>query len=185
MLNEFDKTMSDLTEEMIKTLPHTDSEKEGKRERAKAAAYFLCKNGFRHVRIEPDGMLILDREEGPLFAAKITRPLSRDEPFDEKLVKEFTKAADKRDIPRENQILILAEGEGARGNKPPLLQNTINPDFTLSFIYSGMFLEDEGVDTLEDFENKHLTIDWSACMEYRFFKKTIHLTDRTWDLMRA
>lgn len=185
MLNGFDKTMSDLSEEMIESLPPSDRQKEGKRERIKAAAYFLCKNGFKHLRIGPEGMLILEREEGALFAAKMTRPLSKDEPFDEKLIKEFTKAADKFGIPRENQILLLVEGEITKGNKAPLLQNTINPDFTLSFIYSGMFLEDAGVCSLEDFENVHLKINWFDCMEYRFFKKMIHLTDRTWELMQS
>ena len=100
-------------------------------------------------------------------------------------IKEFTKAADKFCIPRENQILLLVEGETTKGNKAPLLQNTINPDFTLSFIYSGMFLEDAGVCSPEDFENVHLKINWFDCMEYRFFKKKIHLTDRTWELMQS
>ena len=186
MPNKFDADMSNLIEEMIRSLPPSEMEMRGKEERVKAVAYFLCKNGFKHVHIEPNEVLILGKgeEEDSLFAAKIARPLSEDEPFDKELAKELTKTGDKMGIPRENQILVLVEG-GARGNKLPLLQNAINPDFTLSFIYSGMFLEDEGVYKAEDLEDKRLSIDWPACVEYKFMEKKVHLSDKTCGLMDA
>ena len=41
----FDKTLSELTEEMTESLPPSEKENKEKRERIKAVAYFLCKNG--------------------------------------------------------------------------------------------------------------------------------------------
>lgn len=112
MPNRFDATMSDLIEEMIRSLPPSEMEIKGKEERVKAAAYLLCKNGFKHIHMEPNEVLILGKEEDSLFAVKMARPLSEEEPFDKEVVKELTKTGDKIGIPRENQILVLVEGRG-------------------------------------------------------------------------
>ena len=60
--------------------------------------------------MEPNEVLILGKEEDSLFAVKMARPLSEEEPFDKEVVKELTKTGDKIGIPRENQILVLVEG---------------------------------------------------------------------------
>lgn len=112
MPNRFDATMSDLIEEMIRSLPPSEMEIKGKEERVKAAAYLLCKNGFKHIHMEPNKVLILGKDEDSLFAVKMARPLSEEEPFDKEVVKELTKTGDKIGIPRENQILVLVEGRG-------------------------------------------------------------------------
>lgn len=181
----FDKTLSELTEGMTESLPTSEKENKEKRERIKAVAYFLCKNGFTHAHIEPNELLILDKKEGSRYAAKMTRPISKNELFDRELIENFTKDADNLEIPRENQILVLVEGQGIKNDKAPLLQNEIKPDFTISFLYSGLFLEEEGIGKGDIFENEYSTVDWSDCMNFRFLKKRIHLTDRTLELMEA
>ena len=129
--------------------------------------------------------LILDKKEGSCYAAKMTRPVSNNELFDTELIENFTKDADSLQIPRENQILVLVEGQGMKNDKAPLLQNEIKPDFTISFLYSGLFLEEEGIGKGDIFENKYSKVDWSDCINFRFLKKRIHLTDRTLELMEA
>ena len=69
----------------------------------------------------------------------MTRPISKNELFDRELIENFTKDADNLEIPRENQILVLVEGQRIKNDKAPLLQNEIKPDFIISFLSPYLF----------------------------------------------